>query len=416
MKKERLLAVDVFRGFTVMLMTVVNNAGDWSHIFPPLKHAEWNGCTPTDLVFPFFLFIVGVSIVLANPNWDDQPANYFEKVLIRTLRIFTLGLFLNYFSKIHIGGLEGYPLLFVRLAITAVVAYFLLGSQSSKIKLYSAVAILVMLLILAYSGLEDFKNVRIPGVLQRIAIVYFIAALLYRKFGTRSLLTIGLGLLLFYWAIMMLIPVDGFKGWLQPGKNVAARFDALFLKGHMYSETKTWDPEGILSTLPAIGTAIFGILIGKILTSNIDATRKSNNMIYIGLITFVISILWNKVFPINKALWTSSYVLYTGALASLSLALVYLVTDQWKVKFWTKPFIIFGLSPILVFFLSGIIPRVMGMIIIEGQGLQEFIYTNYLSKWFQLPEMASLSWPLIYLFFWYIGLYILYKRNIVVKV
>ena len=177
MIKERLTSLDVFRGFTIMLMTIVNNPGSWDSIYPPLEHAGWNGCTPTDLVFPFFIFIMGTAIPFAMPS-KTYNGTTFNKILVRSLRIFCLGLFLNYFGTIEFFGLEGILLLIVRLIITFGVAYALLGNFSTKIKTYLAISVLGILLFLAYSGIQSYQNVRIPGVLQRIGIVNFFASLL----------------------------------------------------------------------------------------------------------------------------------------------------------------------------------------------------------------------------------------------
>ena len=201
MTKERLISLDVFRGFTILLMTIVNNPGSWAAIYPPLAHAEWHGCTPTDLVFPFFIFIMGSAIPFAMPT---KQFDYlvFNKIIVRSLRIFCLGLFLNYFSRIELLGLEGISLLLLRLMITFAVAYALLGNFSLKIKTYLVFGIFAILLILAYSQIEAFQDVRIPGVLQRIGIVYFFVSLLYLKTNLKTQLLVAASILLGYWLAM----------------------------------------------------------------------------------------------------------------------------------------------------------------------------------------------------------------------
>jgi predicted acyltransferase len=412
---NRLDSIDVFRGITIMLMTLVNNPGDWGHVVSPFLHAEWHGCTPTDLVFPFFLFVVGVTTVLASPE-PSFDKHKFMKIAVRGLRIFTLGLFLNFFSSIHLFGLEGFGLLAVRLLIVALVYYLLLTKYELKMQLYAVLALLFILFFLAYFPVSGFENVRIPGVLQRIAIVYFVVALLYNYFSIKVLAGISVVLLLGYWAAMALIPIDGLTGLFDKDINVAANFDRIFLSGHMWASSKTWDPEGIFSTFPAIVTGLLGVFAGKLLLSNKSQGDKVNYLIYSGLGLVVIGYFWHKVFPINKALWTSSYVVYVGGLASLLLALIYYVVEQVGLKFWTKPFLIFGVNPMLVFFFSGIFPRVFSMIKIKGLGLQEYVYQNILSTTFTDPKMASLSWAILYLLFWFAILAVFYRKKIFVKV
>lgn len=411
--KERLISVDIFRGITIMLMTIVNNPGDWGNVFPPLLHAKWHGATPTDMVFPFFLFIVGVSIVLASPN-PEFTNDSFKKLLVRSLRIFTLGLFLNFFSKIQLFGLESYGLLAIRLVITGIVAYLLLTNYDRQKQLYAVLAVLIIMLLLAYLA-EPFSDVRIPGVLQRIAIVYFIVALLYHKVSLKVMAGIGVVLLLGYWAAMALIPVNGVTGNFAANENVAAMIDRVFLEGHMWSSSKTWDPEGLFSTIPAVGTGILGVFAGLVLTK-----KRSQNgwdlLIYGGLALVLLGFGWNKLFPINKALWTSSFVVYTAGLACLSLALIQYLTETVKWEGWTKPFIIFGVNPMLVFFFSGIIPRVLSTIKVSGKGFQEFVYKDVLSSIFENAKMASLSWAILYLVFWFLILLWFYRKKIIVKV
>ncbi|UBM57343.1 DUF5009 domain-containing protein [Marinilongibacter aquaticus] len=406
--KERIVSVDIFRGLTVMLMTVVNNPGSWNSIYPPLEHAEWHGCTPTDLVFPSFLFIVGMSTVFARKS-------DITSIAIRGLRIFNLGIFLNFFSKIHVFGLEGTPLLIVRLLITALAFYLFLTEYNKKWQFIVALGSFVLFFVLAFST-EMFSQVRIPGVLQRIALVYFIVALLYQSFSNKGLIIIGLGILLGYWAIMALIPIDGVTGNFEPDVNVAANFDRIFLSGHMWASSKTWDPEGLLSTLPAIGTALLGIFMGQLLLKSREESEKLNQMIYFGLGFVIVGYLWNYLFPINKALWTSSYVLYAGGLATLSVALIQLAVEQFGKGAWTKPFIIFGVNPMFVFFLSGILPRVWGNFHIGEKSFQPYIVDELLNPLFSDPKMASLSWALLYLLFWFIILTILHRKRIIIKV
>jgi len=423
MKKERLISLDVFRGFTILLMTIVNNPGNWDSIYPPLEHAEWNGCTPTDLVFPFFVFIMGTAIPFAMPT-KHFDFEVFNKIVVRSLRIFCLGLFLNYFSRIELFGLEGFPLLFIRLIITFAVAYALLGNFSLKIKTYLAVGIFVTLLFLAYSQMEEFLDVRIPGVLQRIAIVYFFTSLFYLKTNLKTQLLAVSSILVAYWLIMAFVPVPGIGAAnFEKGTNLAAWLDNFVLNGHLWSFSKTWDPEGILSTLPAIGTGILGMLIGQILNLEIPKIEILKKTAIIGIALIIAGLLWNIVFPINKSLWTSSYVLYTAGLATLCLSTLYYIIDIANYKKWAKLFLIWGVNPMIVFFFSGIIPRVMSSIKIQSPeiateqiGLQQLIYKFWIVPNFEDPLNSSLAYALSYAVFWSIILWFFYKNKLIFKV
>jgi len=423
MIKERLTSLDVFRGFTIILMTIVNNPGSWSSIYPPLAHAEWNGCTPTDLVFPFFIFIMGTAVPFAMPNKTFDSA-MFNKILVRSLRIFCLGLFLNFFSRIEFFGLEGIPLLIGRLIVTFAVAYALLGSFSPKIKTALAFSVFGILLFLAYSGIPEYADVRIPGVLQRIAIVYFFSSLLYLKSTTKTQILVVALLLLAYWAFMTLVPIPGIGAAnLEKGTNLAAYIDELFLKNHMYSQTKTWDPEGILSTIPAIASGMIGILIGQLLNRPISKIEIFKKMSLIGLGLVILGLLLSIKFPINKSLWTSSFVLYTAGLGTICLSVLYYIIDIANYTKWTKLFLIWGVNPMIVFFFSGILPRVLTMIKVnhpelpgEPLGFQSYLYNYGIVPLFENPLNASLTFALLYATFWSIILWILYQNKLFYKV
>ena len=423
MTKERLTSLDVFRGFTILLMTIVNNPGSWDSIYPPLEHAEWNGCTPTDLVFPFFVFIMGTAIPFAMPV-KHFDSGVFNKILVRSLRIFCLGLSLNYFSRIHLFDLEGIPLLLLRLVITFAVAYALLGNFTLKVKTYLVFGIFALLLFLAYSKLEAFEDVRIPGVLQRIGIVYFFASLLYLKTSLKTQLLVVASLLIGYWLIMAFIPVPGFgPANFEKGTNLAAWLDNTVLNGHLWSFSKTWDPEGILSTLPAIGTGIIGMYIGQLLNLPVAKTEIIKKLAISGIVLLILGLIWNTFFPINKSLWTSSYVLYTAGIATICLTLLYYIIDVAHYKKWTKLFLIWGVNPMIVFYFSGIIPRVLSSIKVQNPeiggeeiGLQTLIYKFKIAPCFENPLNASLAYALSCAVFWSFILWILYKRKLIFKV
>ncbi|MGQ7944842.1 acyltransferase family protein [Flavobacterium sp. WC2509] len=424
MSKDRLISLDVFRGLTILFMTIVNNPGSWSTVYPPLLHSEWHGCTPTDLVFPFFIFIMGVAISFAMPtkSYDNTT---FNKIVTRSLRMICLGIFFNFFGKIQLFGLEGIPLVIGRLLITAIVGYALMGNFNAKLKTYLAVSIFIIYLILAYSGIKSYEIVRLPGVLQRIGIVYFIASLLYLKTNQRTQLLVAVGILFGYWALLTLVPAPGFEITnLEKGTNLAAWVDSVLLKGHMWEVTKTWDPEGILSTIPAIAEGIIGVLIGQLLNNaKLIRSQKATQMLIAGIILIVLGQIWNIIFPINKALWTSSYVLYTTGLATLTLSVLYYCIDIADYKKGTKLFLIWGVNPMIVFFLSEIIPQAMVMIsfpnpkIATGQiNLLDYLYVAGVQPFFSNPMNASLVFALLYVSIWSVMLAYFYKKKMYFKV
>jgi len=423
MTRERLISLDVFRGLTILLMTIVNNPGDWGNVYPPLLHAEWHGCTPTDLVFPFFIFIMGVAVPLAMPD-KFYDGTTFNKILVRSLRMLCLGIFFNFFGKIQLFGLEGIPLLIGRLAITIAVGYALMGSFSSKIKNILAFSILFIYLFLAYSGIEAYSDVRLPGVLQRIAIVYFVVSLLYLKTSQKTQIITGIVLLLGYWAMMTLIPVPGIgESNLDKGTNLASWLDSVLLKGHMYRGTVTWDPEGILSTIPSIVNGIIGLLIGQLLQTDTIKIQKAQKMGIIGTILIFFGLIWDIIFPINKSLWTSSYVLYTTGLATVVLTVLYYTIDIANYKKGFKPFLIWGVNPMIVFFTSQIIPQALVMIEFQNPhnpsekiNLLNYLYTFGIAPFFSNPMTASLAGALVYVGIWTFILWIFYKNKLIFKV
>jgi predicted acyltransferase len=419
MGKSRIISVDVLRGLTIMMMTIVNNPGDWEHIFPPLEHAAWHGWTPTDLVFPFFLFIVGISIVLSNPDRELD----WKKLITRTLRIFLLGMALAFFSRIKIGELSGLGLLAIRLIYTAIMTVLLLGDYSSKKQFYVAIGLFILTMFLCFGGFESFEHVRIPGVLQRISLVFFVISLMYHFFSLRLLGALGIFFLILYVVLMTQIPVPGYGAPnVEMGKNLAAWLDNYLLPGHLWATSKTWDPEGILSTIPALSTGISGIFAGKILTHS--QARKSRYLIFIGLIFIGLGLCWHPYFPINKSLWTSSFVLLSSGFAFLFTGILHEIIERRNIKKWTPIFVIFGINPILVFFFSGIIPRALNMIKIPiagdtehtKLGLISYVYQQGIQPYFNDLRWASLVGAFVYLLIWFVILYLFKRRNIIFKV
>jgi predicted acyltransferase len=373
---ERLLSLDVFRGITIMGMILVNNPGTWGAIYPPLEHAKWHGCTPTDLIFPFFLFIVGVAISYSLTKRKEQGTDMkglYLNILRRGFILFGLGLIL-----------AGFPF------------GLILGHQFS------------------------FSTIRIPGVLQRIAVVYMISSFLFLITNTKFQYFFTAAILVVYAMLMSFIPVPG-VGYanFEPGTNFAAWIDNLILSGHMWSATKVWDPEGLLSTLPAIGTAMLGIFAGNWLRSEKDQTTKTLWMYIWGSILMTAGWVWSGWFPLNKSIWTSSYVLYTGGLAFMFLAFCYWFIDVKKITWWIKPFQVYGMNAITVFFLSGIVGRFMYMIKVETLDgtltLQQYLFKILFLSWLE-PINASLAWAIMYILVWLGLMWILYAKKIFIKV
>ncbi len=373
----RLLSLDVFRGLTVAAMILVNNPGSWSHIYAPLRHAEWHGCTPTDLIFPFFLFIVGVSISFALDS-KKEHVKHSKLILLaskRALILFALGLFLSV-----------YPGIFT-------------------------------------DPVEAFKTVRIPGVLQRIGIVFFISAVIFIKTTSKTQLRIMISLLIGYWLMMTFIPVPG-VGYanLEKETNLGAWLDrTLLTEAHLWRSARTWDPEGILSTIPAIATGLFGVLVGSWLKrkDKPDAVKISW-MFSVGILAVILGLIWDLFFPINKALWTSSFVLYTGGLATIGLALCYWLIDVQGYKKGTTPFVVYGVNAITVFFLSGLIPRTLNMIKVKmpdgsTAGSREWMYQTFFTPYFS-PVNASLAGAITFILIWLVILWWMYSKKVIIKV
>ena len=373
----RLLSLDVFRGLTVAAMILVNNPGSWSTIYAPLKHAEWNGCTPTDLIFPFFLFIVGVSIsyALGSKKESTSQSKLLFTALKRASILFGLGLFLNLFPKVFT------------------------------------------------DPMEAISTVRIPGVLQRIAIVFFFTALIYVKTNQKTQLRLFFGILIAYWALMTFVPVPGI-GYanLEKETNLGAWLDRTILtEAHLWKSVKTWDPEGILSTLPAVATGLFGVLIGTWLRrKDREESVKISWMFSIGILAVVFGLIWDLFFPINKALWTSSFVLYAGGLATIGLALCYWLIDVQGYKKGTTPLVVYGVNAITVFFLSGLIPRILTLIKVnmpDGTRVNSrvWMYETFYTPYFT-PINASLAGAVTFILIWLLILWVMFKKDIIIKV
>ena len=368
----RLLSLDVFRGLTVMGMVVVNNPGDWGHIYPPLEHAEWNGCTPTDLVFPFFLFIVGVSLAyaLAGVKQRGPQGPALGQVLRRAAVLFGLGLFLSLYPRF------------------------------------------------------DFPIVRIMGVLQRIALVFLGCSVIYLKTSWRTQVLLLVAFLIGYAALLQLVPVPGVgPANLEPATNLGAWLDrTFFTEAHLWKQSRTWDPEGLLGTLPALGTGLLGVLAAQWLRRpDATAAAKVRGLVATGIVCGLLGLLWNVWFPINKALWTSSYVLFTGGLALVMLAGLYWLCDVRGYRRWATPAVAFGVNAIAVFVGSALLSRTFGLfkLPLPGGGvggLKEWLYGWGIAPFFSDPRTASLAGAVVCLLIWWVVLSLLHRRQWVWKV
>src|SRR5437764_567263 len=368
--RGRMLSLDVFRGITIAGMVLVNNPGTWSSIYWPLEHAEWNGWTPTDLIFPFFLFIVGISITLAfgrRLESGSDKRGLLLKVVKRSVIIYALGLFLN-----------GFP-------------YFYL------------------------------TEIRIAGVLQRIAVCYLVSSIIFLKTRWRTQAIIAGALLLVYWFLMMALPVFIFGAAdLSKEGSLAAHVDRWLLGPHIWKQGKVFDPEGLLSTIPAIATTLTGVLTGHWLRSRRTQLEKVGGLFFAGALAIIVGWIWNSWFPINKSLWTSSYVVFTTGMALQLLAICYWLVDIKGYKRWAKPFIIFGVNALALFVFSGLLARLMGIIKVpSGDGssiaLQPYIFKNLFASW-ATPINASLFFAITYIFFWLFLMWLLYRKKIYIKV
>ncbi|MFC4871483.1 acyltransferase family protein [Negadavirga shengliensis] len=362
LKTTRLISLDAMRGFTIAAMIMVNYPGTWDHVYPPLLHAHWNGITMTDFIFPFFLFIVGVSIAFAYSKrlaLGKPKGEMYEKIIIRSIKIFAVGVLLN------------------------LIPHF------------------------------DFTEVRIAGVLQRIAVVFLVCAILFLNTDWKKQAYISAAVLVLYWFAMALIPTPGAgKPMLEPGVNLAAYIDSILLPGKMWEGT--WDPEGLFSTLPSIVTGIMGMLAGRILLADISPPFRANYLMAIGVPLILIGLLWAQVFPINKHVWTSTFALVTGGTAFTVLGAFYFMVDILGHKKGTSVGIIFGANAITVYVLADILSLVFYGLKIGGNSLDAHFVTGLAD--IGLPiKLASMLYALLFVAINFIPAYILYKKQIFIK-
>ena len=356
---NRLVSLDVFRGITMAAMVVVNTPGDWDTVYAPLLHAPWHGWTPTDLIFPFFLFIVGVSITLSKRSAS------VGSILRRAAVILGVGLFLS-----------GFPPF-------------------------------------------DLATWRIPGVLQRIAVCYAAAGVLYTRSRRPAVIgAVAAALMLGYWLVMRLVPVPGgTAGDLSPDGNLGAFIDRALMLGHLWKPT--WDPEGLLSTIPAVATTLFGILAGLWIGGNAPPARKAATLALAGAGALAVGQAWGVLFPINKSLWTSSYVMFSAGAGALFLALCYWTIDVKGWRWWTKPFVILGVNALALYALSSLLAGALARIHVnldDGRAvsLSSLIYTSAFEP-LASPKNASLLYALANLAVLFVILLWMYRRRIFLR-
>jgi len=364
---KRLFALDVLRGLTIALMIMVNTPGSWSYVYPPLLHSKWHGCTPTDLVFPFFLFIVGVSMRYSFKKYREGVTKKgLLKVLKRFSVIFLLGLFLNAFPKF------------------------------------------------------EFENLRFFGVLQRIAIAYAVGAILCMKFNFKQLLIICGLILLGYWGLLYF---GGSGDVYGLATNIVGKVDLfVFGENHIYKGFGIpFDPEGLLSSMPSVATVLIGYFTGRLIDEAINVTSAVKKLAFFGIIGVIVGWFWGYLLPINKPLWTSSYVLYAGGLAMLFLAFLLWLIDIKRVNKWANPFIHFGTNPLFIFVFSGIYAKVIIYLIkstnSEGETITGY---RYLYENVFVPIAGNMNGSLLFaishiIVFWFLT-YILYRNKIFIKI
>ncbi len=366
--KPRYLSLDVLRGATVAFMIIVNTPGSWTYVYAPLKHAPWHGFTVTDLVFPTFLFVVGNAMSFGMDKLKLAGSEAFlKKVFSRTIKIFLIGLFLNIFP-------------------------FVKWIEGSLV-------------------LKDFSEIRIWGVLQRIAVCYMFANLLIYYFKPKIVLLISAIILLGYWGVM-----NAFGDYTLEG-NAANKLDLMLLsiKNLYKGYGIPFDPEGLLSTFPATVNVILGYFAGVFIQKNGNTKNAVYKLIGMGIAFLFVALGWDVLFPINKPIWTSSYVLYTVGWDLLLIAALILIIEIWKVKKWTYFFEVFGKNPLFIYALSGMIVRLMHIIYIGGENMHTKLFDGVFMRILS-PMNASLAYAISYmLILWLIGLY-LDRRKIYVKV
>lgn len=374
-KSSRFLSLDVFRGMTVAGMILVNNPGSWEFVYAPLRHAPWDGCTPTDLVFPFFLFAVGNAMSFSITKYQALgTGDVLKKIFTRTALIFVIGLLLNWFPFVRWDDGE------------------LVG--------------------------KSWENLRIFGVLQRIALAYMGGALIVHFFKPLKAFIAAFVLLILYWIVLLAF------GDLTLEGNAVRQLDQWLLSdSHLYkgyfstvlNENIPFDPEGLLSAIPAIASVVFGFLVGKYVKENGNSYQMIAHVMVVAMIAIFVALCWNMTFPINKPIWSSSYVFYTTGLAMAILAVILFFTEMKGYTKWTTSFVLFGKNPLFIFVMSGVLVKIYGLIRIGDTNAYGALYKNVFQP-IAGDYVGSLLFAIAHvLFFLFIG-WLLDKKKIYVRV
>lgn len=382
MKSKRLLSLDILRGITMAGMILVNNPGDWGEIYAPLKHAEWNGLTPTDLVFPFFMFVMGVSMSFSLSKFNHTfTYSFWKKLVRRTLILFLLGMLISWFSLVIHNG----------------------ASHSQEMTLSEI--------------LFPLKNIRILGVLQRLALTYFFGSILIMSVSKKKLL-IGISACILTLYYILLKAGHGFE---LSNNNIVAILDQnLWGNSHMYREWLPsgghlyFDPEGLLSTLPCIAHVTIGFLCGEIIQQDKSLDKRLLSLTITGITLLFSGYLLSYGCPVIKKVWSPTYVLITCGLAYLTLVLLTWIIDINKKSKWCLSFQAFGTNPLFIYIVASLLATILEVPIF-GIGITEIIYTT-LYNFIGIPKMASLVYALLYITINGSLAYILFKKRIFIKI
>ncbi len=366
---SRLQSLDVFRGATIAAMILVNNPVDWDYAYAQLRHATWNGWTFTDMIFPFFLFIIGISMTFSferRKQLGDSNGKLMLQVARRTVVLFALGVFLTNFPRF------------------------------------------------------DLSTLRIPGVLQRIALCYLFAALIFLKTGVRGQVCWTIGLLAGYWLMLVCVPVPGVgAGVLEPGKSLPTYIDSLLLGSHLWSIYVPYDPEGVGSTIPAIASTLFGVLAGRCLRSEFSMESKTLQMLGAGLVLLLVGWTLSHWLPINKGLWTSSYSVFMAGWAFACFAILYWVVDVKGYERWSKPFAIYGKNAIAAYTLSVLLNALMTHVRLRSPTgrhvrLKMYVFDHFLRL--TGPKGDSLIYSIAFVLVIFAIVWVLYRKRLFLKI
>lgn len=363
---DRVESLDVFRGFTIFAMIAVNNPGDWSTVFPPLVHAYWHGCTFADVVFPWFLFIMGFAMPFAfarRRGRGHAPAELYRRIATRVVLLILLGLVLN-----------------------------------------------------AAAGAQAAAPLRFPGVLQRLAIAYLLTALAVLHLRPVSWIAGAALVLIGHWAVLALVPFGGYPaGSIGPAHNLAGYLDAIVFGRH--AMMTPIDPEGLLGTLPAAATSLLGAAAGEMMRRSSSPAARLRMLCAGGAIALAIGLAWSRVLPLNKHLWTGSFVLVTAGLAMTALGLTYLLVDVRRLRSWTRPFTWLGVNPLATYCCSELVGHVLDAGWMRTTP-KAWLFWGVLQPAlrFRYAAWTSLAFAVAFASFWTCFAGVLYHRGIRVQV